>query len=109
MKYVYLLRNDLTGDYKIGVSVNPKKRVKTLQTGSSGQIHIIETFQSEYPYKIESMFHNRHRADRLEGEWFALDMRIEDEFLKQCELSEKNFKLLDEESTFSFNKSLFNF
>ena len=47
--FVYLLKIQENGIYKIGVSKNVEKRVKQLQTGNTEQIYLVNKFHSNYP------------------------------------------------------------
>lgn len=60
---------------KIGYSVNPKARLKNLQTGSAFELSLVGTVeQQEWP---EGSLHQRFAAHRIQGEWFhfAADIR----------------------------------
>jgi predicted GIY-YIG superfamily endonuclease len=94
MRYVYLIKNTETNTYKIGISVNPKKRLKTLQTGSSGKLIIVELYESEFFFKIESTLHRQYAANRLIGEWFLLGDTEVDNFINDCKSLESNFSYL---------------
>lgn len=59
VKSVYLIQSLEEGYYKIGVSKNPQKRVKQLQTGNSSELKLIDSFPSEYAHTIEKSFHSR--------------------------------------------------
>jgi len=61
-----------TGYYKIGVSVNPKLREKTLLS-QAPQILLIDSWPSNTAYKHEAELHAIFKDVRVRGEWFALD------------------------------------
>jgi len=94
MKYIYLIQSLEEGYYKIGVSKNPQRRIKELQTGNSSPLKLIETYQSEYADKIERTLQRRYSHLNKEGEWF--DMSIEEEvtFVKNCKAIEENLVFL---------------
>ena len=52
--YVYLLGDfEKEGSYKIGVTRGTiEHRIKKLQTGNSGEIYIVDYFQTEHPFFI---------------------------------------------------------
>jgi hypothetical protein len=65
------LKNKL---YKIGISIRPFYREKTLQSESPNIILIYTkefSTQSEAS-KIENMLHNKYSKNRVRGEWFSL-------------------------------------
>ena len=84
--YIYLLKTiDDCVKYKIGVSKNPKKRVKQLKTGNPNGIELLQFFESIYAYKIESKLHKEYKSNKLDGEWFVFeDDSIEYTFLSRC-------------------------
>lgn len=56
---------------KIGWSVNPTKRIKTLQTGNYYELEMIAVVPGSQ--MAEQMLHTRLRAERVRGEWFTGD------------------------------------
>ena len=70
--FVYLLRAD-NGLYKIGVSIDPSKRLKGLRTGSPDKLVLIHTIKTDSAYGAERAFHKRYEHKRVRAEWFALD------------------------------------
>lgn len=97
MKYVYLIRAEENGMYKIGVSKDPKKRVKQLQTGSNEDLKLIESFASNHPHKVETALHNRFFPNKKRGEWFSLGITEEINFISECVKIEQNIKYLIQE------------
>jgi len=97
MKYVYLIRAQENGMYKIGVSKDPKVRIKQLQTGSNEDLVIIESFLSKYPHKVETSLHNKFAPTKKRGEWFSLGIEEEVEFISECMKIEKNIEYLIKE------------
>lgn len=94
--FVYLLKIQENGIYKIGVSKNVEKRVKQLQTGNTEQIYLVNKFHSNYPYKIESYLHNIYKSNTISGEWFYLSDDDVNSFIDNCKKCETNFKCMDE-------------
>lgn len=70
---VYIITNGV-GLYKIGVSTNPKKRLKQLQTSSAYKLSILKVYHCNDMLKAESDLHEAYNTKRQEGEWFKLDM-----------------------------------
>lgn len=96
MRKIYLIHNQESNRYKIGVSKDPKNRLKNLQTGNDDEIKLIYEFQSEYAYKIEKTFHNLYSYLKTSGEWFELDLEFEVNFLNECKKIEEKFIFLNE-------------
>ena len=77
-KLVYLAKNEATTDLKIGISTNPAKRIKLLNTSSSHKISLIHIIKGSY--ETESYLHNLFKTLRLNGEWFKYDESILETF-----------------------------
>lgn len=65
---LYFMQEKITGRIKIGRSVDPERRLKSLQTGNGNQIRIIAVFKGE-GYR-ESYLHDELARWRGKGEWF---------------------------------------
>lgn len=74
MGTVYLLGEFCdTGRFKIGVTKGDiDKRIKTLQTGNSNEIFLVDKYESDNYQRIEAMLHRRYHMKRGIGEWFEL-------------------------------------
>jgi hypothetical protein len=98
---IYLIKSLNDGIYKIGVSKNPEKRIKQLQTGNSSQLQLLNVYETVIPFKVEKVLHSTFQIDRKEGEWFYLSIKDELDFLNQCNMIEKNLlHLIKEENKF---------
>ena len=64
----YILKDNNTGYYKIGKSVNPKDRERTLQS-EKPTIKMIKEFKTD----IEKELHQKYFKQRIRGEWFNLN------------------------------------
>ena len=95
-KFIYLIQSQESGRYKVGISLNPKKRVKQLQTGSGEELKLIHIFESEYPHLVEKGLHRHFKHLHAIGEWYNLSLEEELCFLKNCDRFEKNIKILKE-------------
>jgi predicted GIY-YIG superfamily endonuclease len=70
--YVYFIQRQYS-HIKIGVSSNPEKRLRTLQTGSSIPLRLIATFPCESrseAFLLEKYFHENYAHLQVKGEWF---------------------------------------
>lgn len=74
--FIYVIASNELGPTKIGVSVNPAKRIKQLQTGHEGTLRLfyVEEFDSKEIYKIERIIHRTLALQRLRGEWFSISV-----------------------------------
>ena len=74
--HVYVMFAEIRGIYdkvniKIGVSDNPKRRIKDIQTSNPLPIHLIRTFEAgKDAYIHEGHFHKLYKEFKTGGEWF---------------------------------------
>jgi hypothetical protein len=80
---VYFARKDNTTFWKIGSSIHPLKRVRSVATGNDGPLTLIYTVRSADGRALERQlkkhlqpFKTRDRHHLHKGEWFDLDPRI---------------------------------
>lgn len=67
--YVYFMRSELTGLIKIGYSVNPDKRHKSIQTSNGGDVTLLTAFKGTMA--DEQKLHEQFAESRVRGEWFT--------------------------------------
>lgn len=84
MGYVYLIKDNYNNVYKIGVTKNLNKRIKSLQTGNVCELKLIYSFKTDYPYRLETMLHNSLKQYREYNEWFNLPIEVVNDFEKIC-------------------------
>jgi len=92
---IYLIHstNELGDVYKIGLTKNLPQRVKQHVT-SNIDITVVESFNSNYMYKLESTLHRYYKSKQITHEWFLLDETDVSEFKNKCTLFEDNISLL---------------
>jgi len=70
VKKVYLAKS---GDcYKIGISENPKERIKGISTACPEKVELIDCWDSEDAKKVERSIHGWLDDYNTNGEWFKL-------------------------------------
>lgn len=47
-------------------------RIKKLQTGNSAELHMVNYIETEYPFRLETMLHNKFKSKCVHGEWYSL-------------------------------------
>lgn len=94
MSFIYLIQNLETSKYKIGISKNPNKRIKQLQTGSGEELKLIHTFETSNARTIELTLHNIYLLQKTHGEWFNLSIVEEIKFLEECKKIDNNINIL---------------
>src|SRR5690348_8393587 len=73
---IYLITTS-SGMAKIGVSLDPKSRLKTFQTGSSVPLKLfkyLEVQDYKTAFHTERLVHKKLSAFRKYGEWFDVDL-----------------------------------
>ena len=76
--FVYIIREEGNKRFKVGVSNNPEKRLKTLQTGNPEDLTLLYTsLVCSNSFEIEDSVHEHFKDYLLRGEWFdpALDIK----------------------------------
>ena len=68
---VYVIKNELTGNVKIGISRDPVARLKQLQVGNDGKLTLLCTISASNGFSDESTLHNRFERYNVRGEWFS--------------------------------------
>ena len=107
MGYVYLIHEPSTDNYKIGVTTGSiEKRMKKLQTGNSSELILSNSYECEYPFKLEMMLHNYFRNKKVLNEWYALDRQDLGAFTSICETLDKNIHALKDNPFFFRHKRL---
>jgi len=95
MGYVYLIKSDESGYYKIGYSANPNNRIKQLQTGSADRLRIVHLYESVRARKVEKSLHYAFSHARINNEWFELPLEDELKFLDLCKQIDNNILLIE--------------
>ena len=79
--HVYMLRHG--NEYKIGRSTDPTRRYRDIRVQmplDTEEVHLIETDDT---VGVETYWHNRFAAKRLNGEWFRLSAKDVSAFKKR--------------------------
>ena len=69
--FVYIAQEAESGRYKIGISKDPEKRVKQLNTGNPEELVLIYTAKAEDGFKSESSLHRQLQSSNIRSEWFS--------------------------------------
>ena len=70
--YLYLIRIAKTNYYKIGVSQNPKRRIKNIASYLPFELEILAINQINNPYNFEQELIDDFRHKLIKSEWFNL-------------------------------------
>ncbi len=94
MKQVYIIQKLSDCTFKIGVSKNPKQRIKAVQTGNESKLKLLATYPSEYAHKIERTLHRQYSHHIGEGEWFDISLVEALSFDENCKKIEASIDFL---------------
>jgi tetrahydromethanopterin S-methyltransferase subunit G len=70
VNFVYLMINQRNGYYKIGRSINPEYREKTLQS-EEPEVDLLYKWPASKA--VEKTLHNKFKSKKVRGEWFELN------------------------------------
>ena len=91
--------------YKIGVTRGDvDKRIKKLQTGNSGAIYVVKTFETDHPFMLEKMLHLNFAGKKVMNEWYELSTEDVLNFKETCRKFQKSIDSL-KHNTFLINKT----
>lgn len=78
--YVYFIKAKCEGNpIKIGYSIDPKKRLKSLQTASPVKLKLVKAIPGNRD--TERNLHRRFKKYRIRGEWFKSEKLLS--FIKE--------------------------
>lgn len=72
--YLYFINIRNTTKYKIGVSINPKKRLSDISSLIPFEIDVLAINQINNPYKFEQNLIDRYKSFLIRNEWFDLNI-----------------------------------
>lgn len=81
---VYLIHDPGRDLHKIGVSTDPVRRLRQLQTGNGQQLTLVERYPTHRAIRVESSLHVFYRVNAVLGEWFDLPAGAVADFLARC-------------------------
>jgi len=65
---IYFIQAEGNNLIKIGIAINPKKRLRQLQSASPVKLHLLKIIEGSFPEERE--LHKRFKDTRTHGEWF---------------------------------------
>jgi hypothetical protein len=84
--YIYVIAplDQNANQCKLGISVDPDRRLRQLQTGfpSKLAVHHREPVKQEDAHSLEKLLHRDIGHHRLQGEWFSLSVNEAIGFIK---------------------------
>lgn len=108
MKYikgrVYLIEDTCNEVYKIGVTRRPADiRLKQLQTGNPNELKLISSFDCEFPFRLETLLHNRFRLQQAFNEWYYMSKEDVSNFTELCKFYDDMIDVMKDNPYFGKN------
>ena len=102
MGYVYFICDSGHDNmFKIGVTRGSvEKRIKRLQTGNGSEIFLVNKYETQYPFYIEKMLHQKHYSDKKLNEWFELDKESVTNFIEDYKFYDEMIEVMKDNSFF---------
>lgn len=102
MGFVYLIGDkERFGYYKIGATRgNVNRRLKALQTGNSGELYIEKIHETDKPFVVENLLHNRYSYKQAINEWFELGLEDVSNFQEICDNIEETIEIMKDNPFF---------
>jgi len=72
VRSIYLMKAGKS-NYKIGIAINPNKRVGGVQTGNPLKVELLHSVRTYRALPIERLLHLIFLKHKLEGEWFKFN------------------------------------
>ena len=104
MGVVYLICDPANDLFKIGVTrSNQSKRLKQLQTGNGTELFLSSYYECDYPFRLETMLHNKFHHCKETGEWYRLDVKEVVNFKKICAELDHTIQIMKDNEFFAKN------
>ena len=101
---VYLIADENNQVYKIGASrKSALKRMKQLQTGNANELKVVTKYYCNYPYRLESILHNRFSHKKVLNEWYSLSIDEVLNFEKTCQEVDNIIEVMKDNIFFAKN------
>ena len=91
--YIYFIKSELLGGYKIGITTAPKSRFKALAVGTKAKL--LGYWKLDAYRELEKQLHKEYAAERIpQSEWFDLNStQIREVIQKIASISDCEFLL----------------
>ncbi len=93
-EYVYVIGEEGGDHVKIGKSVKPKQRLKSLSTGTPRELELVTKAEVENASEVEQTLHQKYDEYRVTGEWFKASDDIRMEIVNDVEEARRRRVLL---------------
>ena len=101
---VYLIAVEKKQFYKIVASLNcALKRMKQLQTCNANELKVLFKYDCNYPYRLESILHNRFSHKKVLNEWYSLALEEVVNFEKTCQEVDNIIEIMKDNIFFAKN------
>lgn len=87
--YIYVLKYGINDIYKFGVSGNPDRRIKDIDSCSPVPIRELGRFFFKNVYEMEEMIHDNIKGSVIRREWFKLEESVVHEICEEIKQMSK--------------------
>jgi|GEM_PF-2363497 Rha family phage regulatory protein len=71
--YIYIAQESVSGNYKVGISKHPEKRINQLNIGNPNNLKLIHQHLAIEGFKDEALAHKILAPHNIRSEWFKSD------------------------------------
>jgi T5orf172 domain len=82
MNFIYVISANESGPCKIGISIDPNRRLKQLQTGHEEILFVHHTEPVIDAKLYEGLLHKTMNYKRKRGEWFNMSVKESIDYIK---------------------------
>lgn len=73
---IYFIQDKKSNAIKIGLSTNPRRRLRSIQAYNPNVLHLLLTLDTDNPKKTERLLHEKFQKCHIHGEWFKETMEL---------------------------------
>ena len=77
--------------------------MKQLQTGNGTELHLVNFYETFYPFNMEKYLHGKFQEKREHGEWFKLTIEDISQFTDLCQKYENLVEVMKDNPFFVKN------
>ena len=70
--FIYFIRGDHTNTFKVGISSEPRSRLKNMQTGCPVKLILSRSVEVKNTESVEKELHKAFSKYKIHGEWFSM-------------------------------------
>lgn len=79
--YIYFINIKGTDKYKIGISTNPKRRLRDISSYIPFELNVLSIHFIKNAFEYEQYFLNKYASNLIKNEWFKFDIATAKEIM----------------------------